>query len=69
MMQSGPTSSQDAVGAASLRVRRVLSITSEFTAPKTKKSRRRIDLGPASVATLKAHRKDQLEERMMKAGL
>ena len=46
-----------------------MSITGEFTAPKTKKSRRRIDLGPASVATLKAHRKNQLEERMMKAGL
>ena len=57
------------LGAASLQVKRALSMTGEFTAPKTKRSRRRIDLGSASVAALKARRKDQLEERMMKAGL
>jgi integrase len=40
-----------------------------LTAPKTKRSRRRIDLSTASIAALKAHRKRQLEERMQKAGL
>ena len=40
-----------------------------LTSPKTKRSRRRIDLSTASIAALKAHRKRQLEERMQKAGL
>ena len=40
-----------------------------LTAPKTKRSRRRIDLSAASIAALKAHRKRQLEERMRRAGL
>jgi integrase len=40
-----------------------------LTAPKTKRSRRRIDLSTASIAALKAHCKRQLEERMQKAGL
>ena len=53
---------------ASLRVNRALS-GGKFAPPKTKRSRRRIDLGAASVAALKAHRKRQLEERMQKAGL
>jgi integrase len=55
--------------AASLQVKRALSTTGEFTAPKTKRSRRRIGLGPACVAALKAHRKVQLEEKMRRAEL
>jgi integrase len=53
---------------ASLRVNRALS-NGKFAPPKTKWSRRRIDLGAASAAALRAHRKRQLEERMQKAGL
>lgn len=52
----------------SLRMYRALS-DGKLTAPKTKRSRRRIDLSAASVTALKAHRKRQLEERMQKAGL
>jgi integrase len=52
----------------SLRVNRALS-DGKFTEPKRKRSRRRIDLSAGSVATLKVHRKRQLEERMQKAGL
>ncbi len=51
----------------SLQVGRALS-GGEFTAPKTSRSRRRIDLTAGSVAALKAHRKRQLEERMRRAG-
>jgi integrase len=51
-----------------LRVHRALS-GGEFTAPKTKRSRRRIDLSTGSIAILKQHRKRQLEERMARAGL
>lgn len=52
----------------SLRVNRALS-RGKLTAPKTKRSRRRIDLSAASAAALKAHRKRQLEERIRRAGL
>jgi integrase len=41
----------------------------EFAEPKTKRSRRRIDLSAGSVVALKSHRKRQLEEQMQKAGL
>lgn len=54
--------------AASLRVSRTLS-EGKFTAPKTAKSRRRIDLTAGSVRALRNHRKSQLEERMKLAGL
>ena len=40
-----------------------------LTAPKTKRSRRRIDLSAAGMAALKAHRKRQLEERIKRTGL
>ena len=52
----------------SLRVNRALS-DGKLTAPKTKRSRRRIDLGCGSVAALKVYRKRQLKDRMQKAGL
>jgi len=52
----------------SVRLNRALA-GQNITAPKTKRSRRRIDLGAASIAALKAHRKRQLEERMQKSGL
>jgi integrase len=51
-----------------LHVRRALS-DGEFTTPKTKRSRRRIDLGTGSSAALRRHRTRQLEERMARAGL
>jgi integrase len=51
-----------------LRLNRALT-GRNLTTPKTKRSRRRIDLSAASIAALKAHRKRQLEERMRKAGL
>jgi integrase len=51
-----------------LHVHRALS-DGEFTTPKTKRSRRRIDLSAGSIAALKKHRKRQLEEQMKKAGL
>ena len=51
-----------------LHVRRALS-DGEFTTPKTKRSWRRIDLSAGSVAALKRHRKRQLGEMMLKAGL
>jgi integrase len=54
--------------AGSLRVNRALS-GGKLTAPKTKRSRRRIDLSAASVAALRAHRKRQLEERMRLSAL
>lgn len=48
----------------------LLSINShvEFGEPKTNRSRRTVDLDPATVALMKAHRKVQLEERA-EAGL
>jgi integrase len=51
-----------------LHVRRALS-EGEFTEPKTKRSRRRIDLSAGSIASLRRHRTRQLEERMARAGL
>ena len=52
------------IDAGSLHVvNRVLS-GCKLTSPKTRRSRRRIDLSAASVAALRAHRKRQLEERM-----
>jgi integrase len=51
-----------------LHVRRALS-NGEFTTPKTKRSRRRIDLSVGSVAALQRHRTRQAEERMARAGL
>ncbi len=50
----------------SLRVNRALS-GGKLATPKTKRSRRRIELGTGSVAALKAHRKRQLEERLQRA--
>lgn len=52
----------DDVG-GSLQVNRSLS-DGKLTAPKRKRSRRRIELGAGSVRALKAHRRRQLEERM-----
>ena len=54
--------------ACSPQIDRALS-EGEFITPKTPRSRRRISLSPATVATLKAHRKRQLEECTAKAGL
>ncbi len=54
--------------AGTLQINRALS-EGEFTPPKTARSRRRINLSPATVTALKSHRKRQLEERMAKAGL
>ena len=54
--------------AGTVQINRALS-EGEFSTPKTPRSRRRISLSPATVATLKAHRKRQLEECMAKAGL
>ena len=54
--------------AKTLQVNHALS-AGAFTAPKTSKSRRRIDLTAGCVAALKAHRKRQLEERMQRTGL
>ena len=51
----------------SLRVNRALS-GGKLTTPKTKRSRRRINLSAGSIIALKAHCKRQLEERMQKAG-
>jgi len=51
-----------------LHVHRALS-DGEFTTPKTKRSRRRIDLSAGSIAALKKHRMRQLEERIARAGL
>jgi integrase len=51
-----------------LRLNRALA-GRNLTTPKTKRSRRRIDLSAASIAALKAHRRRQLEEQMKKAGL
>jgi integrase len=51
-----------------LHVRRALS-DGEFATPKTKRSRRRIDLSAGSIAALKRHRMCQLKERMVRAGL
>ncbi|CAA9436572.1 MAG: hypothetical protein AVDCRST_MAG01-01-3315 [uncultured Rubrobacteraceae bacterium] len=55
-------------GKGGLQLNRALA-GKNFTAPKTKRSRRRIDLSAASIAALKAHRKRQLEEWMQRAGL
>ncbi len=55
-------------GKGGLQLNRALA-GKNFTAPKTKRSRRRIDLSAASIAALKAHRRRQLEERMQRAGL
>lgn len=52
-----------------LSINRTLSISGEFAAPKTAKSRRRIRLTAGSVAALRAHRKRQLEERMRLSSL
>ena len=54
--------------AGTVQVNRALS-DGAFTPPKTARSRRRITLSPATVATLRSHRKRQLEERLAKAGL
>src|SRR5919199_1128267 len=54
--------------AGTLRVNRTLS-GGEFTAPKTPRSRRKIELSNTTRAALRAHRKRQLEERMRKAAL
>jgi integrase len=51
-----------------LHVNRALS-DGEFTTPKTKRSRRRIDLSAGSIAALRRHRVRQLEEHMARAGL
>jgi integrase len=51
-----------------LRLNRALA-GRNLTTPKTKRSRRRIDLSAASIAALKAHRRRQLEKQMKKAGL
>jgi integrase len=51
-----------------LHVRRAL-YDGEFTTPKTKRSRRRIDLSAGSVAALRRHRMRQLEERLARAAL
>lgn len=53
---------------AGLQVNRSLS-GGKLTTPKTKRSRRHIDLSAASVAALRAHRKRQNEERLKCAGL
>jgi integrase len=54
--------------AGTLQVNRALS-DSEFAAPKTPRSRRKIELSNTARVALRAHRKRQLEERMQKAGL
>ena len=51
-----------------LHVGRALS-DGEFATPKTKRSRRRIDLSAGSIAALKRHRMCQLKDRMVRAGL
>ena len=54
--------------AGTLQINRALS-DSGFAAPKTPRSRRKIELSNTARAALRAHRKRQLEERMQKAGL
>lgn len=54
--------------AGTVQINRALS-EGEFTPPKTARSRRRINLSPATITALKSHRKRQLEERMARAGL
>src|SRR5215211_3608307 len=54
--------------AGTLRINRALS-DSEFAAPKTPRSRRKIELSNTARVALRVHRKRQLEERMQKAGL
>ena len=51
-----------------LRINRALS-DGEFGTLKTPRSRRTIELSYTARATLRTHRKRQLEERMQKAGL
>jgi integrase len=54
--------------AGALRINRALS-GSEFTATKTSRSRRKVELSNTARAALRAHRKRQLEEQMKKAAL
>jgi integrase len=54
--------------AGALRINRALS-GSEFTATKTPRSRRKVELSNTARAALRTHRKRQLEEQMKKAGL
>ena len=54
--------------AGALRINRALS-DSEFTATKTSRSRRKVELSNTARAALRAYRKRQLEEQMKKAGL
>jgi integrase len=54
--------------AGTLRVNRALS-GGEFVAPKTPRSRRKIELSNTARAALRSHRKRQLEEQIKKAGL
>jgi integrase len=54
--------------AGTLRINRTLS-DSEFAAPKTPRSRRKVELSNTARVALRAHRKRLLEERMQKAGL
>ena len=54
--------------AGTLRINRALS-DSEFAAPKTPRSRRKIELSDTARVALRAHREGQLEERMKKGGL
>src|SRR5215212_4977415 len=51
-----------------LRINRALS-DGQFAAPKTSRSRRKIEFSNTARVALRAHRKRQLEERMKKAGL
>jgi integrase len=54
--------------AGTLRVNRALS-GGEFASTKTSRSRRKIELSNTARATLRAHRKRQVEEQLKKAGL
>ncbi|MEJ7815799.1 MAG: site-specific integrase [Rubrobacter sp.] len=54
--------------AGAMRINRALS-GSEFTATKTSRSRRKVELSNTARAALRALRKRQLEEQMKKAGL
>ena len=54
--------------AGALRINRALS-GSEFTATKTSRSRRKVELSNTARTALRAQRKRQLEEQIRKAGL
>jgi len=54
--------------AGTLRINRALS-GGEFTATKTSRSRRKIELSSSARVALRAHRKRQLEEQMKETGL